>query len=170
MALVRAVENVYRHLLATVSTSGELGTVCNLEQHTFPGMLDIPGAELAELVGELPEEARLPKDYTGGPRLIVLTKRTSLAPVEPLEVRAATLDRAPASEAALHWRSLGEGPFTAVPMTSAGRHMVRARLAAEDIAPTGIEYYVEARMADNVMLRWPATAPALCHTVLLMPE
>lgn len=168
--LIRAVMNVYEHLLAVASTSGELGTVCNLEQHTFPGMIDTPGAALAALLGELPESAQLPRQYGGEPRLVVLTRRTSLEPGEALQVKAVMLDRAPALAATLYWRPLGEGKFQAIPMTGAGRNALAARLDATQIAASGIEYYIEAQAADQTRVRWPATAPALNQTVIPMPE
>ncbi len=82
--LVGLVGVVFDHLLATVSTTGELGTVANWNQHNLPGLLTKPGEELARLLGEpLPASAQLAQSYHGPTRVIVPTIRTSLAADEP---------------------------------------------------------------------------------------
>ena len=64
--LVRLVGVVFDHLLATVSTTGELGTVANWNQHNLPGLLTKPGEELAKILGEpLPADAQLTQSYHG---------------------------------------------------------------------------------------------------------
>lgn len=170
IALVRAVVEAYEHLLATVSTSGEMGTICNLEQHTFPAMLDAPGKELTEIMGApLPAEAQLPRLYAGGARLVVTTKRTSLESGEPLQVRTTLLDRAPAMECRLYWRPLGAGEFQRVTMKLLGRHTMTGQVEAAKIPAAGVEYYVEALTSTQHTVRWPVTAPALNQTVVIMP-
>jgi hypothetical protein len=57
--LVRQLGVVYEHLLATVSTPGELGSVANWNQHILPSLLIKPGEELAKVLGEpLPVDAQ----------------------------------------------------------------------------------------------------------------
>ncbi len=78
--LVGLVAVVFDHLLGTVSTTGELGTVANWNQHNLPGLLIKPGEELAKLLDEpLPANAQLARSYHGPTRIIVPTTRTSLA-------------------------------------------------------------------------------------------
>ena len=56
--LVARVEKTQQYLLATLSTTGELGSVTNWQQHVLPSMLFKPGEELAKLLGQpLPADA-----------------------------------------------------------------------------------------------------------------
>lgn len=166
IALARAVEEAYGHLLATVNTSGEMGTVCNLEQHTFPAMLAADGAELEALLGEpLPDEAQLRRSYAGAPRLFVPTVRGVVQPDEALTVRAVLLDDAPARRVVLCWRPLGEGEFRKTSMKNVARGTFAATLPPDELGGD-IEYYVDAVAAGGQGLRWPATAPDVNQTVV----
>ena len=37
-------------------------------------------------------------------------------------------------------------------------------------ADESIEYYIEAETVGGVLLRWPATAPEICQTIVVMPR
>jgi hypothetical protein len=168
--LIGSVEQAYGRLLATVNTYGAMGTVCNLEQHTFPKMLVESGKELERLLGEpLPPSAQLGTGYTGEVRLFVPTVRSSLESGEPLEVKAVFLDRAPAKEACLYWREMGGGEFSREPMGVPARCTYTVALPGDLIPHTGIEYYIEAVNSGGETIRWPATAPEINHTVVVLP-
>ena len=108
--LVGLVREVFDRLLATVSTTGELGTVANWNQHNLPGLLTKPGEELVKLLGEpLPAEARPARNYNGPARVIVPTVRTSVAANEALKVKVIVLSESAPRTANLYWRTLG-GP------------------------------------------------------------
>ncbi|MHB8524327.1 MAG: malectin domain-containing carbohydrate-binding protein, partial [Limisphaerales bacterium] len=49
--LAQLAERVFEHLLATVTTTGELGTVANWQQHLLPDVFDPAAAELARQRG-----------------------------------------------------------------------------------------------------------------------
>ena len=119
--LVRLVGVVFDHLLATVSTTGELGTVANWNQHNLPDLLTKPGEELAKILGEpLPADAQLTQSYRGPTRIIVPTTRTSLAANEALKLKVIILSEAPPRAATLYWRKLGERRFAKIPLTAGG--------------------------------------------------
>lgn len=169
--LVKTVTNAYEHLLATVTTTGAMGTVTNLEQHTFPGMLHEPAEKLEALLGEpLPDDAFLPKRYTGPPRLVVTTRRGAIEEEEALPLKAVVLDHAPPQRAAVHWRPLGMGPFQQLPMRVTARNTCRATLPATDIGARDIEYYVEAETENGTTLRWPAAAPRMNQAVVCLEK
>ena len=165
--MAASLKRVFADLLATVSTTGELGTVANWEQHLLPGAWERPEAELAALLGtEIPAEARLSRDYDGPPRLVVPAVRTSLEAGEALSPKALVLARAEAGEVALFWRAMGRGRFVRVPFRHVARGVYEVRLPA----PAGdIEYYVEAA-ADGRTVRFPVTAPDRAQTVVVLPE
>jgi hypothetical protein len=171
IALVETARRAYGFLLNTVHTTGAMGTVTNLEQHTLPGMLDEPAAKLEALLGEaLPPGAVLPDEYAGEARLVVTTRRTLLQPDEDLRVKAAVLARENASGCVMKWRALGRGAWQLLPLEKAGRQTWTATLAAADIHEGGVEYYLEAEIPGTGLKRWPVTAPELFHTVVMMPE
>jgi hypothetical protein len=168
--LVAAVAELYQHLLATVSNPGELGTVMNWESHNFPGLLTQPGEELAKLLGEpLPPEARLPTGYRGPLRVIVPTVRTSVNPGEALELKVLILASDKPRDAAVHWRTLGKGGFTKVPLAPVARGVYSTKLGAPNANQEALEYYVEVEPREGKAVRFPAAAPRLNQTVVVMP-
>ena len=167
--LVRQVTEAYQHLLATVSTPGELGTVANWEQHLLPGLLTKPGEELATLLGRaLPAGADLTKVYHGPMRVIVPTVRSSLAVGENLHLTIIVLAEQQPSEVWLHWRPLGQGAFVPFPVRFVGRGVYAADLPSTLISGRDFEYYVEATPRRGNEVRFPVTAPGLSQSVVLM--
>ena len=148
-AMKEALADLHKHLLATVSTPGELGTVANWQQHNLPG-LKLAGLEMA---------------YRGPMRVIVPTVRTALDGGETLGLKVIILAEKPAREAAVFVRPLGKGEFSKAPLT----HIARGVYAAKITPPGGedFEYYVEATPTDGNAVRWPVTAPGMCQTVVV---
>jgi hypothetical protein len=168
--LVQQVGELYEHLFATVSTTGELGTVANWDQHNLPGLLTKPGEELARLLGEaLPAEAQPAKGYHGPLRVIVPTVRSSLGTGEGLRLKVIILAEGGPSEALLWWRKLGTGAFRKVPLTHVARGVYSVQLPAQAAADADLEYYIEALTGYHDRAVWPPTAPALNHTVVRIP-
>jgi hypothetical protein len=161
--MVGALKELYGHLLATVSSPGELGTVANWEQHLLPELILRPGEELEKVLGkEIPPEARLPQAYDGPLRVIVPTARTLLAQGEALKLKVIVLSRDWPLEALLYWRELGKGEYAAVPL----RHLARGvyEVSCPETAKD-LEYYVEVR-TDKEEARFPPTAPLVNQTVV----
>lgn len=167
IALVKAVAEMYEQLLGTVSTYGELGTICNLEAHTFPAMLDQPAEELAGFLEEdLPREALLPDTYAGEMRVIVPAIRTSRHPGAPLNLEVLTLSPEPVAKVLLHWRVMGEGDYKVESFNLAGRGVYHGRFDSFP-AKDDIEYYIEVIPANGLSTYWPATAPDINQTVVV---
>jgi len=148
-AMKQALADLHQHLLATVSTPGELGTVANWQQHNLPDL---------KLTG-------LATAYRGPMRVIVPTVRTALDAGENLNLRVIILAENPPRAAGVFVRPLGRGEFTRVPLAPVARGVHSAR-----ITPPGgedFEYYVEAAAADGGAIRWPVTAPQMCQTVVV---
>ena len=164
--LVRQVSLLYDLLLATVTNPGELGTVANWEQHLFPDLLEKPGQQLAAFLGRpLPPDAELPRAYRGPARLIVPTKRASVAAGSDLTLRALVLAEKPPREVAVFWRKLGQGAFAKVPMKHEARGVYSLCLPAAKTSDD-LEYYVRAVPDGEPALHFPATAPTLNWTVV----
>ncbi len=171
--LARTATVVIDAQLSTVTTTGAMGTLCNIEQQTFPRMLEKPGNELEALLGTpLPVEAFPRKEYAGPPRIVVTAERADLEAGEALEVRAVVLDKAPAQEVTVCWRPLGDATaaFQRVPMPLLARQTYATQLQPSQWGGSDFEYYIEATPAGGATLRWPVSAPDLNNTVVIMPE
>jgi len=168
--LVEAVGEVYRWLLVTVSNTGEMGTIANWQQHNMPPMLDRPAEALAKTLGEpLPAYAMPGSIYTGPPRLFVPEVRTSIARGENLSLRVVVLDATAPSRVTVHWRPIGTREFETVSLSRAGRGVWTGRLPTAARGATTSEYYIEAPTSEGKEMHWPATAPSVNQTVVVMP-
>jgi hypothetical protein len=166
--LVAAVAEAHKHLLSAASTMGDIGNVTNWQQHILPRVLDGPGAELEKLVGApLPPEAQPSRAYAGPPRLIVPEIRTSLNAGEALNVTIIVLGTE-VRDASISYRPLGKGMFTKHAFRAAARGVHKAVVPAAALAGD-FEYFVECLPQSGPALRFPATAPALNQTVVVMP-
>jgi len=163
--LVAQTAELHRHLMATVSTYGELGTVANWQQHSLGRLLTAPGRELAGMLGEpLPADAMPSAEYDGPPRLAVPAVRGELEAGEPLRLTVLILGGEPA-EPTLCWRPLGPGPFARLPLAHVARGVYAALLPAAEIKGD-FEYHIEATAGGRKLL-WPATAPAVNQSVVV---
>ncbi|RPJ52040.1 MAG: hypothetical protein EHM23_33380 [Acidobacteria bacterium] len=167
--MARAWEAMMTHLIAATDTPGELGTIANLEQHNRGHLrfLELHDQKLVEVIGKpLPVETALAKDCRGPARLTVPTVRSQLRRGEKLSIRVLAPDRKPAKAVVLYWRPMGQGGFESVPASRLGGAVYRVSLPP---ASTDIEYYLQAETATGGTLKWPATAPELCQTVIVLP-
>jgi hypothetical protein len=161
------VDEVYRYLLPTVSTNGEMGTVMNWEQHLFPLILIPARAELEKLAGpgRIPPENPARK-YSGPPRIIVPTVRTAISDGETLKLKVIILDSAAPRRAEVRCRPLGRGTYTSAPLVHVGRGVYAAVIPAmaEDF-----EYSIRVVTGSGKELLYPTTAPEMNQTVVATP-
>ena len=150
-AMRAALAEAYGHLLPTVSTTGGMGTLANIEQHILPDL---------KLEG-------LPMAYGGPTRLIVPTVRTLIEKDEALDLTVIVLAKGDGPKPVVHVRPLGGEAFHKVGC----KHVARGVYEATVASPKGedFEFYVEAGGGEEAV-RWPATAPGLCQSVVVMPE
>jgi hypothetical protein len=168
--LVRVVAEVYEHLLPTVSNPGEMGTVANWDQHILPSLLTQPGEELTGILGEpLPRDAVPSPDYHGRPRLLVPTVRSSMREGEMLKLKVILLSATPARDAGVFWRVMGVGDFARVPLAHVARGVYSAEFPPDGARGAALEYYVKAVAGDGTVLHFPATAPHINQTLVVMP-
>ena len=169
--LVQLVGEVYAHLLQTVSNTGEMGTVANWDQHILPTLLVEPGRELAQILGEdLPSNAVPSSHYIGPARVIVPTVRTSLMDGELLKLKVIFLADKPARGGAAYWRPLGSGEFAREPLVHVARGVYLVHFPPSGAKGTDLEYYVEVTAGDGQVIRFPATAPEMNQTLVVVPR
>ena len=168
--MIEAFSDAYKILLPSISNSGEMGTICNLEQHVMDLMITRPQKQLSELAGEsIVFGSAMSQDYEGPARLIVPTIRTTITKNEPFFLKVILLDRYEPREADLYWRAMGEGEFQSIPLTHLRRGVYKVEFPAQATADSSIEYYIQVRSGSGKTLHFPTTAPQLNQTVVVMP-
>ena len=158
--LSRKWEQMIGYLMQTVYTSGELGTLINLESQTRKtyGFLTKYDKELETAYGKiLPAEIGLSKTYSQSPRLIVLNERTVLDKEEDYKMEVVVLgmtnsDKVPV----LMYRELGKGKFKAIKMVCEKGNIFSVQIP--DNTGKTLEYYVSMEIEGKV-LSYPASAP-----------
>jgi hypothetical protein len=168
IALTRKWEELMACEIATVSTPGELGTIANLEQHSrvHAGYLTGFDRVLTAALGKpLPAECAPSHEYSGPARIIVPTVRTSVAKGESLELRILALDRKPVKAVMVQVQPLGGGQWQPIAAKHVARAVYQATLPA---ATDDFEYEIVAATADGKTIGWPAAAPTVSQTVVVM--
>ena len=163
--LSRRWERMMEYLLKTVYTTGELGTVINLESQTRGtyGFLTKYDQEIEERLNEkLPKQVSLSDKYVSGPRMFVLNERATLQENERyiLRVNFLGLESQKAS-IALRYRFLGEKDYHELEMERKSENIFEVHVPEND--ERTIEYYVEAECEDE-KIYYPSSAPALNRT------
>jgi hypothetical protein len=155
--------------VAGASTSGELGTIANLEQRSrvHQRILTRHDADLAQLLGcDLPMEAAPARTYEGSLRIIVPAVRTSAAAGEALRVRVVVASAQDPGPVTLFWRPMGGSGYRRSELSRLGRHVYEAALPALEESQPAIEYHIEAAAAGEAA-RWPVSDTGLNQTVIL---
>jgi hypothetical protein len=159
------------YLLQTVSTTGEMGTVANLEQHNL-GLLKCLNkydSLITDATGQpLPPEAELSMKYFGPLRIIVPAIRNVLEADEDFTLRVILLSGEPIREAYLYWKNLGEKQYNQIPLTHVNRGVYKLNLTNKVLKNSDFEYYIEAVSASSAKAVFPATAPEMNQTVVSM--
>jgi hypothetical protein len=167
--LVAQVADVHRHLLATITTTGGIGNVTNWQQHVMPSLLTQPGRELEKILGEeLPEEATPSKPYDGPTRIIVPTVRGSLMAGEDLRLNVIVLAQKQPKDAFLYWRSMGMDQYIMVALTHIARGVYSVTIPVREIKKSDLEYHIKVTFEDNYAIYFPATAPDIDQTVVVI--
>ena len=163
--LVAQTAELMRHLLSTVTTTGEMGTVTNWQNTILRHLLIEPGQELATILGEpLPAEALPGQDPTCRPRLILPRVRSCLTAGESLRLTAMVFGAKP-TDGEVYWSPLGAGQWHRVPLNHVARGVFYVELPPE-ASKSDLEYYVRVN-TDGGMLTLPATAPSLSQAVVV---
>lgn len=167
--MIERLEEVYKYLLATISNTGEMGNLTNWEQHILPDMLEAPGRQLEEWLGEpLAAEYQPGNGYIGPMRIILSTPRTSLDAGEDLLLRVRVFAADQPKKVRFHWRSMGQKQFAVTDAEHVGRHVYRVTLSDDRIAGRDFEYFLQAVSDEDTTIHYPVTAPKLNQTVVVV--
>jgi len=164
--LVEAYQQAFGYLLASVNTQGGLATIIFWEQTYRPIVITETGRQLAEILGRpLPKNLQLPETYTGRPRLIVPTQRTTVRQGESITLKIIVLDQQRPNFATLYWRPMGPGAYRKIDLHHVSRAVYSVALPSVEHS---IEYYIRAETAGGSSLVWPATAPEINSTLVVI--
>jgi len=159
----------YRELLATVSTKGTLGTIVYWEHVFLPRTIAKFGRRVEKATGvSLGDDLGLPTAYEGPSRLYVEAVRTHVEAHKPLAIRATVLSRARPARVTLRRRKLGDKRFVEVSMDHVARGVYAATVPAEATGED-FEYCIRAEISADESVVWPATAPRMNQTVVILP-
>lgn len=163
--LSRKWEQMIGHLMQTVYTSGELGSLINLEsqtRRTYGFLTKYDKAIEAAYGKKLPAETELSKTYSQSPRLVVLNERSVIGKGEKYKMEVIVLGSEQTDEApVLMYRELGKGKFKAKKMILEGNRTYSVQLP--DSTGKTIEYYITTNV-DGKKLCYPASAPEINST------
>ena len=169
--LIQLAGQAFHHLLATVSTTGDLGTLANWNQHVMPRIVLGPGTALATYLGEnLPAELQPSDQYSGPTRVFVPTVRSQAAIGESLRLKVMVLSAQRLLQSSLYYRTMGQGEFAETPLTLVNRGVYQVGLPALDPGSSGLEYFIKVVPEGGEPVYFPATAPQINQTVILDPE
>lgn len=158
-----------KYLLETVGTSGEMGTIANLETHSLANqhLLTRHDRAIAMIMGKPVAPIDPGKDYRGASHLIVPTKRTLLETNEDLNLKVMVLSKDNVKNVSLYWKPLGQqAGYQCVPAQHVARGVYNVVVPAASFNHQDFEYYVQADL-DNESLKYPVTAPTLNHSVVV---
>jgi len=166
--LVPLLGEMVGYLLGTLNNSSEMGTIANVEQQSMlrTQLLTKHDEKLEQRLGRpLPDDCQPWQDYRGPIRIVVPAKRTSLSFGESCRLKIVLLGHDQVKQTTLYWRPLGKGEYRCVPL----KHVARAvYTVALPPARADLEYYIQAETKEGGTLTWPATAPDLNQTVVVL--
>lgn len=169
IALSRGWEEMINYLLSTISTSGELGILINLESQTrktykFLSKHD----ELIKSIADVDYESEfiLSDKYTLQPRFVVLNERSILDDNDDYYLRATVLGQKDNSvKPVLMYRVMGKGDFKEKEMIHEGNNTYKVKMPIS--SEGSIEFFLQTKI-ENKYIYYPATSPELNHVVVGM--
>ena len=158
--LSRLWEEMMGYLIQTVNTTGELGTVINLESQTRKtySFLNKYDKDIEAILGEkLPSTVCLSEVYSGSPRMFVLNERSMLEKGEAYTLKLHVLGSDKMDkEPILYYRELGTKKFKKVMMEKKTDRYFEIQIPNRENRT--LEYYIETKFTTQTV-RYPVSAP-----------
>lgn len=169
--LVQQWGRMVTHLLAVVSNPGEMGTVANVEQHSMGTLqlLNKHDKAIEKALGKpLPDDTQPWEQYRGPTRIIVPAVRTSLLAGEDLRLKVIILAQDRLNSTSLYWRPMGAAKYDKLPLRHIARGVYSVTIPASDINKFDLQYHVKATVDGGRHIYFPATAPQMDQTVVII--
>lgn len=159
-------EEIYTWLIKTISTSAELGTIANWQQHLREIYLEKPAKQIEQLMGKrLPIECWPSDRRLAVTKMVIPTVRTAIRRGEGLRLKALFYGEQPRT-VVIKWKKLGQPSSQALEFKNVARNVYEVSIPASRMADD-IEYYVDAVGKDGATYRFPATAEKINQTVVV---
>jgi hypothetical protein len=154
------------HLLESLGTPGEMGTLSNLENHNYPAFIKYDSLMTA-IAGPLPGSFQPGREYKGKLRVIVPAVRTLRNPGEDLKLKVIILGQHDPSQSQLYWKPLGEsGDYKIIPLKHISRGVYEVVLPAKELGTNDIEYFINV-IGKGESATFPVTAPEINQTIVM---
>ncbi|WP_343670050.1 alpha-glucuronidase family glycosyl hydrolase [Chitinophaga sp.] len=144
-------------LLQAVNTTGELGTIANLEQHNMERMQFLVRYDslISAVKGSPVAPVHLTHEYAGPSRIVVTTKRTILSPGEDLNLRIRILTANKIESVVFHHKRFGLSQFESKQVEREGGNVYKLNYSTKDIKQQDFEYYITVKLSTGEQLRYP---------------
>ena len=163
---IGVLEEVYTWLIKTISTSAELGTIANWQQHLREESLEKPAKQIEQLMGrQLPRECWPSDKQLAVTKMVVPTVRTAIRKGENLKLKALFYGEHPKT-VVVKWKPLGGVTYQSLEFTNVTRNVYEVSIPAASIADD-IEYSISAVGKDGAAYRFPATSEKSNQTVVV---
>ena len=169
--LVQRWGEMVTYLLTVVSNPGEMGTVANIEQHSMGTLqlLNKHDKAIEKALGKpLPDDTQPWEQYRGPTRPIVPTVRTSLLAGEDLRLNVIILAQNKPEKAFLYWRPMGAEKYNKTSLRHVARAVYSATIPASQVKENDLEYHVKVTVDGDRDIYFPATAPQMDQTVVIV--
>ncbi len=160
--------NMVTYLLQYAGTSGDIGTIANLELHNQEQLKLLTKYDclISTVTGKPAPQNELWTDYRGDSRIIVPTKRNILENGEDLRLKAIILSKNKINKVSLFYRNLGEKSFRIVQFSNVARNVYALTLTENEFEGNDFEYYIEVHTSAEKMI-YPSGAPDNYQTVIV---
>jgi hypothetical protein len=91
-----------------------------------------------------------------------------LAAGEDLRLKVIILAQKQPKDAFLYWRPMGTNNYTMVALTHITRGVYSVTIPAREIKKSDLEYHIKVTVDDNHSIYFPATAPQIDQTVVVI--
>jgi len=169
--LVRQWGQMVTYQLAKVSNTGEMGVIANIEQHSMLNLqlLNKHDKAIQEALGKsLPADMQPGKEYRSPARVIVPTVCSILMADGDLKLKVIILAQNQRNKAFLYWRPMGADQYNEISLTHIARGVYSATIPAAKIKEADLEYHVKVALGDGRDIYFPATAPQMDQTVVII--
>ena len=157
--LARKWENMNRILLAFTSTTGEMGTIANLEMHNIRRLGNLTGHDefLRSVLGvDLPQEVRIPETYSGKTKIITSSGESVLQHGKDFYLRVRILSESDILSVRIYYRILGAKKYFNSVLNPLSSNVFDVNIPAS-LIEEDFEYFIEVE-TENAKVRYPVTA------------
>jgi hypothetical protein len=157
-------------LLESINTTGDMGVIANLENHSMAEGTITKYDSLIKAViwQDLPKTAQPSKEYKGKLRIFAPSVRTSINKKEDFSLKIIILGSFDESGLFFWWKKMGANEsYQKLPLKHVNHGVYTIAIPASSIAGNDFEYYVSViGKGGNVV--FPASAPQLNNTVIVV--